>query len=154
MASKLMDLLQRNSFNHSILCKSLVRLEDFCLLFSFSLKCYKYFFSILLSCRFRHWDGYITTTDKLKWLVWGYRYTQEQKDWWLKRENCFKLFRELLFLSLGFWEQLKKMMNEYEHCMSNLMVSDTALVPCSFSTSYHSVQNLFSSFLNSLPPSV
>lgn len=94
MTSKLMDLLQRKSLHHSILCKFLVRLEDFCLLFSFSLKHYKYFFSILLSHCFRHWDGYITTTDKLKWLVWGYRNTEEQKDWWLKRENCFKLFRD------------------------------------------------------------
>lgn len=147
MTGKLMDLLQRKSLLHSILCKSLVRLEDFCLLFSFSLNCYKYFFSILLSHCFRHWDGYITTTDKLKWLKWGYRYTQEQKDWWLKRENCFELFRALLFLSLGFWEQLKKKVNEYEHCMSNLTVSDPALVvPCAFSSFDHSVQNLFSSF--------
>lgn len=146
MTGKLMDLLQRKSLHHSILTKFLVRLEDFCLLFSFSLKHYKYFFSILLSHCFRHWDGYISTTDKLKWLVWDYRYTEEQKDWWLKRDNCFKLFREILFLSLSFWGQLKKVMNEYEHCMSNLTVSDPALVPCAFSSFDHSVQILFCSF--------
>lgn len=108
MTSKPMVVFQRKSLHLSLLCKALVRLDYFCLLFSFYLKRYKYFFSILLSHCFRHWDGYITTTDKLKWLVWGYRYIGEQKGWWLKGENCFKLFIELLFLSLGIWEQLKK----------------------------------------------
>lgn len=136
-----MVVFQRKSLHLSLLCKALVRLDYFCLLFSFYLKRYKYFFSILLSHCFRHWDGYITTTDKLKWLVWGYRYIREQKGWWLKGENCFKLFIELLFLSLGIWEQLKKkMMNENEHCMSNLMVSDPALLPRVFSSFDHSVQ--------------
>lgn len=112
MTSKPMVVFQRKSLHLSLLCKALVRLDYFCLLFSFYLKRYKYFFSILLSHCFRHWDGYITTTDKLKWLVWGYRYIGEQKGWWLKGENCFKLFIELLFLSLGIWEQLKKKKND------------------------------------------
>lgn len=77
--------------------------------------------------------------------MWGYRYAQEQKDRWLKRE-CFKLFRKILFLSLGFREQLNKAMNEYEHCMSNLTLSDPALVTCAFPSFDHSVQNSFSSF--------
>lgn len=112
MTSKPMVVFQRKSLHLSLLCKALVRLDYFCLLFSFYLKRYKYFFSILLSHCFKHWDGYITTTDKLKWLVWGYRYIREQKGWWLKGENCFKLFIELLFLSLGIWEQLKKKKND------------------------------------------
>lgn len=115
-----MDVFQRKLLHHLILCKSLVRLEDFLPSFFFFLKCDKYFFSILLSNCFRHWNGYITTIEILQWILRGYRYIQEQKSCWLK--TAFN-YSELPFLSLGFWEQLKKIMNEYEHCMNNLTVS-------------------------------